>query len=174
MAASRQAVITLAEKAGRRPREYAATLSLAVACGGHFVATQTGDGAVAYAGADGVYYMATMPCRGEYANSTEFITGSRWRQPPVMEVNEGVNRVLATTDGMLNLTMKLLPDGSYQPYPPFHDTIFRWLESREDAQGLDSYLQLRGLLRSTKTRARTDDDATLIIALRNNHGRLQR
>ena len=171
MADARQAIITLAEKAGRRPGEYAATLSLAMACDGHFAATQTGDGGVAYAGADGVYHMATMPCRGEYANSTEFITASQWRQPPVTEVNEGVDRVLATTDGMLNLAMKLLPDGSYRPHPPFHDVVFEWLESREDAQGLDSYLELRGLLRNAKTRTRTDDDATIVIARRNDRGR---
>lgn len=162
MHTARDAVIALATDQCSA-RHYAATLSLAVVRDQQMAAAQTGDGAVAYAGADGQYRLLTSPTKGEYANETEFLTSPHWLMPPVLIADGPVTRVLATTDGMLELGMERMPDGCYRPHPPFHDTLFRWLEA-QNQPGLDSYLQLRRLLQSPKTRARTDDDVTLAIA----------
>lgn len=164
MTDAREAVIALAKVTAQHPRQYAATLSLAIVRDGKLTVAQTGDGAVAWASPERCFRLAAAPCRGEYANTTEFITDRGWRQPEATEVAAEVCRVLLTTDGMLDLAMKRLPDGSYKPYQPFHDALFQWLESRDPNRLVENYLQLRQLLRSPKTRGRTDDDVTLAIA----------
>lgn len=172
MTDARTAIISLAETSGHRPRQYAATLALAVVRNGQLAAAQTGDGAISCADADGCYRLVIAPHRGEYANTTEFITDHAWKPPEAVSVDAGICRVLLTTDGMLDLAMQRLPDGSYKPYQPFHNTLFQWLESRDPDRPVENYLQLRQLLRSSKTRARTDDDVTLALASTGNDGLL--
>ena len=166
MAEARRQVIRLAQSQDRSPRQYAATLALAVVRDGRLYAAQTGDGAVSWGDAAGNYQIAITPQRGEYANATYFITDRNWRPPEVTVIaaGNGVSRLMLTTDGMLDLIMTRRPEGIYEPFEPFHRALFSWLESRDQERTLENYLQLRGLLHSPKTRARTDDDSTLVVA----------
>lgn len=166
MAEARRQVIRLAQSQDRRPRQYAATLALAVVRDDRLYAAQTGDGAISWGDAAGNYGIAAMPQRGEYANTTHFITDRNWQPPAVTTITtgNGVSRLMLTTDGMLDLAMIRRSEGIYEPFEPFHNTLFGWLESRAPERTLENYLQLRGLLHSPKTRARTDDDCTLIVA----------
>ena len=172
MAEARRQVILLAEEQDHRPRQYAATLALAVVRDGRLYAAQTGDGAVSWGDAAGNYHIAVAPQRGEYANATYFITDRNWRPPEVTAIaaDNGVSRLMLTTDGMLDLIMTRRPEGIYEPFEPFHRALFSWLErpgaesGLESERTLESYLELRRLLGSARTRARTDDDSTLVVA----------
>ena len=166
MVHARDRIAKSAAQANAELRQYATTLTLALVQEDRLTCAQTGDGAVAWGDLAGHYELAYAPVRGEYANTTEFITGRRWQPPEAVTVAAGVARVLLTTDGMLELAMERDDAGCYRPYPPFHDALCRWLESRDPERPLATYLQLRGLLQSAKTQARTDDDVTLAIASR--------
>lgn len=163
MATARRQVIQLAQAHGHRPRQYAATLALAVVRDGRLYAAQTGDGAISWGDAAGSYHIAVMPQRGEYANTTQFITDRNWQQPEIT-ISSGVSRLMLTTDGMLDLAMQRRPEGIYEPFEPFHRPLFGWLESRAPEQSLEKYLELRRILHSPRIRAKTDDDVTLVVA----------
>lgn len=97
MAEARRQVVRMAQARGHRPRQYAATLALAVVRDGRRYAAQTGDGAISWGDAAGNYRLAVRPQRGEYANTTHFITDRSWQQPEIATGN-GVMRLMLTTD----------------------------------------------------------------------------
>ena len=65
------------------------------------------------------------------------------------------------TDGIQNLVLKQ-PD--QVPQTPFFSRIFQWLERQTDNMHVQT--ELDALLRSPQVTQRTDDDLTLVLAIR--------
>jgi hypothetical protein len=150
--------------ADRPLSEFATTLTCAVAAGGWLVTGQLGDGfVVAQAGAD--LFLAAQPQRGEYANEAYFLTMDgaldyvavrTWRRP--------VQALAASTDGLLRLALRL---PGLDPHAPFFLPLFDFV-SKGTRRGDDAAVRT-GLLRfvdSPRLCARTDDDKTLVLAIR--------
>lgn len=164
--AARQAVMQLAEnpESGEpaSPREYACTLTCAIAMGDRLAVGQVGDGAAVAVDANGDLFALTRLQRGEYANETHFLVEEDALDHLVIEVTDRPVKALAVmSDGLIRLALKM---PSQEPHAPFFQPLFRFVESVEDGVSADQ--QLAGFLNSERVNARTDDDKSLVLAVR--------
>lgn len=159
-----EAVRFQAENMGVRPRDLAATCLGLVAWPDRAIGWQLGDGAVVLD--DGKYGIEVLvwPQRGEYANETSFlIEESDLAALVVVPVDRPVHRIAALSDGIqmvaLDYATKTASTGFFDPMftvmdgvqPGRHDVV-----DRVFAEMLDRRIFLD----------RTDDDRTLVLAVR--------
>ena len=112
---------------------------------------------------DGGYALFSAPQRGEYANTTNFITSDNWQAS--LDINAqcgGVRHVAMFTDGIQSIALNAISDNTQ--YSPFFDPLFRWLERQVDYE--DAGDSLAAFHSSPKVTARADDDLTLLLAVR--------
>ncbi|MCW5681139.1 MAG: protein phosphatase 2C domain-containing protein [Xanthobacteraceae bacterium] len=164
---TRDAIGHIASKSSRSLRDYAATLVAAIVSDEYFVLIHVGDGACVVAEENSNNYVVpSWPAQGEYASTTFFVT-----QDPLPPVNlvslEGrFDRIAVFTDGIESL---VLETASQKAHQPFFDKFFSALQgvtagrSRYLSKNLKTFLQSKAVL------DRTDDDKTLLLALRANH-----
>ncbi len=140
----------------------ATTLTVVVLMPDCIAVAQTGDGFVVAVNDLGQLTALTKPQSGEYANETFFITGSGGACPGFAEVYTPVSAVAVLTDGLLPLAAD---SREHKPYPGFFDPIFNAVSQSRDAMALQQ--QLEAFLHSERVNCRTDDDKTLVLAVRN-------
>jgi hypothetical protein len=158
--AARERVLAMAAEYGHDPREYASTLLVAVATPDATLAGQIGDGAIVVD--DGALRAATWPQQGEYANATHFLVQDDALERLVTVELGAAQRVAVLSDGLQSLALQY---ESQSPYEPFFVPFFAYLESaaKPDAEVED---ELRAYLDSASVNARTDDDKSLVLAVR--------
>lgn len=159
--AAKQAVMAAARDLQLPARELATTLTCAVAGPNWTWVVQVGDGAAAVwpqRARPGHWQIAIWPARGEYANSTHFLSDDtvQWSQ-----------RTLARAGALALLTDGLLPLGvdmaRQQAFSPFFEGMAAELRKAEPEQLL---APLQSFLASPRVAERTDDDVSLILAVR--------
>lgn len=161
-ASARARVLARAQGAAEPAREYAATLTGVIADGRCLVVGQIGDGAVIAEGEDGHLWTASRLQRGEYANETHFLTEDDALDRVVIEVFERPVRALAVmSDGLVRLALKM---PAQEPHAPFFQPLFRFASTVEDGEKAASHLA--EFLDSERVNARTDDDKSLVLAVR--------
>ncbi|MGH2523940.1 MAG: protein phosphatase 2C domain-containing protein, partial [Anaerolineales bacterium] len=123
---------------------------------------QLGDG-VAVAGLEpGELFIAAPPQRGEYANETYFLTQAEaLQQVDVRYYPRPVRMVAAMTDGLTRLAVQMALN---EPHLPFFQPLLAFAAGADDEAEAQS--QLAAFLASERVCARTDDDKTLVLALR--------
>ena len=152
-----------AERAGQRLELYATTLLLLVQTGGIIGALQIGDGAAVVGTAGGRHTLA-KPVRGEYANETSSLTGHGAIQKATVTIAaapEPIREIALMTDGVVGIS---LDAASLEPHDPFFDGMFSWL-AEHDGQDHPNR-ELCETLGSEAVARKTDDDVTLILAVR--------
>ncbi len=157
-----------AQRQNKSLRDFAATLIVAICAPEITGAAQIGDGAMVTADKrmpqddeDG-YALFSAPQRGEYANTTNFITSSGWQNSlDVRTRRGGVSRLAMFTDGIQSIALNAASDNA--PHAPFFDPLFSWADKQEDA-GVASG-SLAAFLSSPRVTARADDDLTLLLAV---------
>ena len=154
--AFREARSAVADIGGVKVREYATTLLALVATRNRVAAAQIGDGAVVIDGR-----VALKSHRGEHANETSFITQERV-VPYMYTARRRVKRVALMTDGIERLALQFKGE-SREAHKPFFDPMYRWLRKADDGERIE---QLSEFLSSDMVRSRTDDDVTLLLAMR--------
>lgn len=150
-----------AETDGAALREYACTLLIAVVAPQFALFGQLGDGAIVLDVGD---EMETVfwPRRGEYANTTWFLSGTDWESQVQVDRRSSELRHLAMfTDGLQPLA---LDDSRKRPHAPFFAPMFRALHGQVDVEQFQA--PFRAFLESDDVNERTDDDKTLILASR--------
>jgi hypothetical protein len=159
---ARAEVLAEAQAAGASPRAYASTLLCAAVADDLVAVAQLGDGVAVAALADGDWFLAAAPQKGEYANETYFLT-----QPDALErvtfsvYAEPVQGLAVMTDGLLRLVLDLERN---VPHLPFFRPLLSFAHGvREEAAGC---ADLAAFLASDRVSARTDDDKTLVLAVR--------
>jgi hypothetical protein len=158
----RATIVSLAETAGERLDRFATTLSCVIATDRHVAVGQIGDGLVVAKQEMGELFTAIAPDRGEYTNETSFITSAdALARTRFLAFRQRVTCVAATTDGLLRLAVTL-PD--YSPYPSFFEPLFAF--ARSDQALEEQHEALHEFLTSDRVCARTDDDKTLVLAVR--------
>ena len=163
VSAARDALAAEAQRRERSIRDFATTLILAICTPVTSGAAQIGDGAAVSADDDGNgYALFSAPQRGEYANTTNFITSDSWRDTlDIRTQRGGVSRLAMFSDGIQAIALTSAADNA--PHAPFFDPLFGWAERQEDAdaagQGLAAFLS------SDRVTARADDDLTLLLAV---------
>lgn len=140
-------------------REFATTLCAAIVCDECAVFFQIGDGAIIL-GNDHFYGVVFWPQRGEYANSTNFLTSEEYHQQlQFVSTPRRFSKIALMTDGLERLALRF---DSQTPHVPFFEPLFRALETTNDVSGLNN--GLRDFLSSAPIHHRTDDDKTLVLA----------
>lgn len=159
--AAHAAVAQLAAGSGRSMRDFATTLTCVIARDDCVVTGQLGDGlAVAERGAG--LELVARPQRGEYANEAYFLSMPGALDYLQVRVGwEPVQALAASTDGLLRLALQL---PSYTPHAPFFRPLFDFLAATGDEAA--ARRQLVKFLDGARVRVRTDDDKTLVLAVR--------
>lgn len=168
------ALKTEAENGNVQLRDFACTL-LGAAIGPEQVAyLQLGDGAIVRRGAHG-WEAIEWPQRGEYANTTHFVTDEdaadhiTFKSESLVLPSFGSGGATSRrehvifTDGIQDL---VLDRGAQKPHARFFDFVFQ--EWRTDAVGGVDERQssrLQQLLDSQQLRSRTDDDLTIAAVM---------
>jgi len=161
-AAARLALESLAEIEEQPLRDYAATLSLVVASAERLAVAQLGDGAVVTGESPDKLFLVNQAQRGEYANETYFLTQEdALEQVQVSVYEKAVNFLAVMSDGLTRLAIKL-PDN--EPHLPFFQPLFAFVTHADDEE--QASLHLVDFLTSERVCARTDDDKSLVLAVR--------
>jgi hypothetical protein len=141
---------------------FATTLACAVALDGLLVTGQVGDCVVVAGNEQGELFAAALPQRGEYANETYFLTSEdALERLEVGVFPESITALALLSDGLTRLALQL---PSYQPHRPFFDPLLSFAARAQDLTLAEE--RLTAFLLSERVRARTDDDKTLILAVR--------
>jgi len=157
----RKRITAQAEERGCTTREFATTLLTAILSPDLSVFFQIGDGAIIL-GNDVLYGVVFWPQEGEYANSTNFLTGDQYHeQIEFITTTSRYTKVALLSDGLERLALRF---DTQIPHTPFFDPLFRALQSTNDVDGLNT--GLRSFLGSDSIHNRTDDDKTLVLATR--------
>lgn len=138
--------------------DLATTLAIVVV-GETIEAAQVGDGAVVVC-RDGEFEVLDPPARSEYLNETSFLTSSSWQSDLRLHVGsaDGVSAVAVLSDGLQLLALDLATGAAHGPF-------FRpMLAFAEDSTSSDE--ELAEFLSSERVCSRTDDDKTLVVAVR--------
>lgn len=160
--AIRDCILTAANNAGLKSRDYACTFLGLLSMEGATLVLQVGDGGVVLDFGAGLE-LAVVPMSGEYANMTHFVTDEK--VDGVLETKIYQNRALkvaAFTDGIQRLALSLTTNTPHKPFfSPFFDSMAKaTAEQEEQLQPL-----LVNFLGSQAVNERTDDDKTLALAL---------
>lgn len=140
--------------------DLATTLHLAVVSGDHVLTGQIGDGAVvARCGPELVVLDPVL--RGEYLNETVFVTSGAWVDEARLGTHAlaDVDALAVMTDGLQLLAFDV---AAGRPHPGFFMPLWSWADDAPDAADAE----LAAFLASGRVRARTDDDVTLVLAVR--------
>lgn len=159
--AAAEAVRAEAQRVGLPPRELATTLTCVVAGPRWTWVGQVGDGAAVVKpqrSQPGDWRVAIWPERGEYANTTHFLTGLplQWQEATLPRCES----LALLTDGLLPLGLDL---AHHSAFVPFFEGMMAELR-RAQPQALLG--PLRSFLASPRVAERTDDDVSLVLALR--------
>ena len=166
---ARKALEAEAHRRKKSLREFATTLIVAICAPEITGAAQIGDGAMVTADKrmpqddeDGGYVLFSAPQRGEYANTTNFITSSGWQNSlDVRTRRGGISRLAMFTDGIQSIALNAAFHNT--PHAPFFNPLFRWAENQDDEEAAGD--NLAAFLSSSRVTARADDDLTLLLAL---------
>lgn len=152
-----------ANKRGKKPRDFAATLICVVTDGRRTLVAQVGDGCAALSDAsDGKWRVPLWPDHGEYASTTNFVTDEPEAKCRVHREASDLTAIAVLTDGLERMALELT---SKVPFAGFFDGVVRPVKA-SSATGKNVALSamLRSYLDSEKVCERTDDDKTLVVA----------
>lgn len=147
------------------PRDFAATVVLAVSNGHETLTAHIGDGAiVARVETQKSWLVLSASENGEYASTTYFITDSGAPRLRVARHDVGIDALFLFSDGIEN---QVLDSATDEPHEAFFNPMTRPF-SQSSNIGRDHYLseRLATYLDSEKFAEHTDDDKTLIIAVK--------
>lgn len=158
------ALVSIAAHKQRPVRDYACTI-LGIVCGTEqAVAFQIGDGAIVTATDADDYSIVFWPQTGEYANSTYFVTDTNALDHlQVKLLPYAPHKLALMTDGVHKLALHF---ASQTVHAPFFAPLFHRLKLEEPGHARSLNQQLEEFLDSKPVNQRTDDDKTLILALR--------
>ncbi len=164
--AARAALEDLAVATWEPLRAFACTLTCAVAGPDALGVAQIGDGIAVARRDGGDLFAASRPQKGEYANEAHFLTRADALARVEHTVASGrADAVGLTTDGLLRLALRW-PE--LAPHAPFWTPLLAFAARAGDPTWAGA--QLAGFLGSPRVAARTDDDTTLVLAVRGGSG----
>ena len=162
--AARQEIIRISNDEGHAIREYACTLLLFGIGPEGAAALQIGDGLIVYrVSGSPEWNYAIWPQRGEYANTTFFLTDEKYEeQVQVVSLPKEIVEVGLISDGLEPLALNY---ADKKVHAPFWEGLFKPVrESSQLAEMSDLLEPLENFLASDRVTSRTDDDLTLILA----------
>jgi hypothetical protein len=169
---AREAIAAEADREGTALRSYASTLLAVVLSPDGGGVMQIGDGVIVVSDGGNEWSWVFWPQRGEYANTTYFLTDDGAIDRLEIEVLPGVVTDIALmSDGLESLALHY---ATMTVHDPFFNGVFRPLlktEGSAEIQALSASLE--EFLSSGRVRSRTDDDMSLILATRRSYEQSQ-
>lgn len=161
--AARDRIGLAAASRGLSPRDFAATMVLAIADSDGAVLALVGDGAAAVR-TDGVWSVPSWPEHGEYASTTYFVTDEPQARMRIVRLQKAPDAIVLMSDGLERLALDFT---AQTPHHPFFETMVKPVETSATV-GRDQRLSqtLAHYLGRDAVNARTDDDKSLLIAVR--------
>jgi hypothetical protein len=141
--------------------DFATTLLIAIVTSVWIVAAQIGDGAIVVQHDNQCVDVLTQPNHGEYLNQTSFVTDDNYLQyAQITSIQRlpTVKGIALLTDGLENLALDFVTKAAY---PPFFLPLFRFAARAESTQE-----ELEAFLSSERVCKQTDDDKTILLAVR--------
>jgi hypothetical protein len=161
----RDTLAAIAERHRLSMRDFAATMLFAMTDARSLFIAHIGDGAIVrQAHAGGPWECVSWPEAGEYASTTFFVTDNAGVRLNMATFDNPPHALALFSDGIERLVL----DFNNQTAPAsFFDTMACSMKD-SDSPGLQRSLssQLHAYLGSPKINDRTDDDKTLIVAVR--------
>lgn len=161
---TRDLIAAAANKRKLQPRDFAATLVMAIASKDEVLCAHIGDGAIALRECQAnAWTSLSWPENGEYASTTYFLTDENQPRLRISSAKKPIEAIAVMTDGIERLALDF---AIQSPHSPFLDVMAAPLQG--NVTGRDSKLSkaLASFLGSDGVNARTDDDKTLIVATR--------
>jgi hypothetical protein len=162
---ARQRLVEAAADKQLPARDLACTLLAVIVAPMGGGALQIGDGVIVIADKPLSWRWVIWPQKGEYANSTYFLSDERsLDRAEVQTLTDDIQDVALMSDGLEQLAVHF---PSRRAHDPFFRSVLAPLHA-ESGDGESARLSqgLASILASPTVRARTDDDASLIIATR--------
>jgi len=162
---ARDRIAVAANVRGLAPRDFAATMVLIVTSGVETLVAHVGDGSVVARHVDGGDWSAlSWPAQGEYASTTFFVTDDPAPRMRVIRSHLPIDAVAVFTDGIERLALDYTSLDAHQPF-------FRGIIAPLEAVGTpgidrDLSMKLKAYLDGPAICERTDDDKTLVLAIR--------
>lgn len=157
------AMNTEAAELGVPVRDLASTVLTAIVGEEHALFFQIGDGAIVV-GQNGRYEPIFWPAHGEYVNTTTFITEGEFETNLHVATSEAVDEVALFTDGLEMLVLDVARRSAHQE---FFAPMFASMRAASQEDDLD--VDFRAFLDSPRVNEKTDDDKSLILAVRHKH-----
>jgi hypothetical protein len=141
-------------------RDLATTLLLVVATTQNLIALQLGDGGIVCRSLSGELKVLSKPNQSEYINETDFLTSDDYLDAAHITIIPATcaESIAVFTDGVQFLA---LHSALNQAHEPFFTPLFTYAAT-PDADSRE----LADLLGSERVNALTDDDKTLVLAVR--------
>jgi hypothetical protein len=155
----------VAQKHGAAVRDFATTLLAVIAGPQGGAALQIGDGVIVVHGGTDGWVWVFWPQRGEYANTTFFLTDENaLNLLQVEQITSKITEIALMTDGIEPLVLNY---ASQTVHEPFFNGIFEPLLLENDHSEIRHISEmLNRFFSSERVRARTDDDISFIMATR--------
>jgi serine/threonine protein phosphatase PrpC len=156
-----------AESASLDPQEFACTLLGFVAGQSCTACLQIGDGVIVVADAEErTYGHVFWPDRGEYANTTHFVTEDQAVEHlQFAAVQRQIVEAALLTDGLQSVALDYQ---QHAAHAPFFRGLFAPLQTTGEGRCDELSRFLRDFLSSHRVNEKTDDDKTLVLASRVN------
>ena len=154
-----------AQSESRQRRDFACTLLGLVADESCAACLQVGDGAIIVSDAEEYAYGHVFwPDRGEYANTTHFVTQDEAREHLQFElIRREIVEAALLSDGLQSIALNYQQQAAHEP---FFRGIFAPLHRAAEGRSADLCDALASFLSSTRINEKTDDDKTLVLASR--------
>jgi hypothetical protein len=161
--AAHNAIAEQAETSGIPLKEYACTLIGAVIDDNHAVYFQIGDGGMVIRTKE-EYETIFWPEQGEYANTTYFVTDDAFLDHArIVCAGSSPKEIALFTDGLQNLVLSF---SAKKAHAGFFKPLFDAIRKNRDNMLMDLSLHLEQFLNRSDINDRSDDDKTLVLAVR--------
>ncbi len=163
--ASRDRINVAAQRRNLLPRDFASTLVAVLTSGEESVVVHIGDGCAVFRDLHSEEWVApTWPEHGEFASTTYFVTDENSLRIRIYRVGAPISAVALFTDGLERLALDFQ---TKQPFAGFFSGIFKpLLQDIPPGKHVGLSKSLKAFLDSETITNRTDDDKSLIIAIR--------
>jgi len=160
---TRDKISLAAQTLGSTQREFAATLVAVIAMANETLILHIGDGA-AVCNTESQWIVPSWPAHGEYASSTYFVTDDPAADLRITRLPYPINAAAAFSDGIERLVLRFSDKTASASFFDKFATTVKSAGRFGSNQALNA--SLKRYLDSPAINERTDDDKSLIIAVR--------
>lgn len=141
---------------------YGCTLLLAIVLPDYWAVMHIGDGAAVGIYADDSVQTISTPDNGEFVNVTYPITAPNYlAQVRFAEKNEPLHGIVLMSDGVQPMCINYK---THVAFPGFFGPLLKWFRTQPDSKDLNA--RIAAMLDTAQFRQKSDDDMTLVVALR--------